>query len=387
MIRKHDYFKLGLFVIIGTCMLAAVVIVLGAGRYFTTSYTIETYFDESINGLEIGSPVKLRGVKIGRVANIDFVGNHYNNIHENGRRYVYVTCDINQDLFKEFGKDNFKEEIAKEVKRGLRVLPTTLGLTGQLFLNLVYADPDNGKTLKVDWTPEYAYIPSEPSTMSRIEKAITTISKTIGSIKQKDIEGIIKDVKSIVGGIDNFMKTEGGQKRATGFWAFSRRQRKHWPEPMTSLPTLLPNHSFRKQPEPSRASTESSTNQVTTSSVPRKKRGVPSPASRKPPMFSPRTLATRAWTKPCPIWLPHWRTSPAHRTTCRQPSPRYTPSPTASMRLSRVRNPISTASLKTLAKSCRISRNSAETPNDTRPAYSSANRQVRPNRKATKVIS
>lgn len=212
MIRKHDYFKLGLFVIIGTCMLAAVVIVLGAGRYFTTSYTIETYFDESINGLEIGSPVKLRGVKIGRVANIDFVGNHYNNIHENGRRYVYVTCDINQDLFKEFGKDNFKEEIAKEVKRGLRVLPTTLGLTGQLFLNLVYADPDNGKTLKVDWTPEYAYIPSEPSTMSRIEKAITTISKTIGSIKQKDIEGIIKDVKSIVGGIDNFMKTEGGQK-------------------------------------------------------------------------------------------------------------------------------------------------------------------------------
>ncbi|WP_319472048.1 MlaD family protein [uncultured Pseudodesulfovibrio sp.] len=212
MIRKHDYFKLGLFVIIGTCMLAAVIIVLGAGRYFTTTYTIETYFDESINGLEIGSPVKLRGVQIGRVANIDFVGNHYKNIHENGQRYVYVTCDINQDLFKEFDNDNFKEEIGKEVKRGLRVLPTTLGLTGQLFLNLVYAGPENDKTLKVDWTPDYAYIPSEPSTMSRIEKAITTISKTVGSIKQEDIEGIIKDVKSIVGSIDNFMKTEGGQE-------------------------------------------------------------------------------------------------------------------------------------------------------------------------------
>ncbi len=212
MIRKHDYFKLGLFVIIGTCMLAAVIIILGAGRFFETTYKVETYFNESVNGLAVGSSVKLRGVEIGRVSDIDFVGNFYQHAHETGSRYVYVSCDIDPDLFKDFDPDTFKNDIANEVKRGLRVRPTSLGLTGQLFLNFVYTDPETDETLDVDWDPDNAYIPSVPSTVSRIEAAITTISKTLSGIKQKDIEGIIHDVKSIVGTIDDFMKTEGGKE-------------------------------------------------------------------------------------------------------------------------------------------------------------------------------
>ena len=43
-------------------MLLAVIVILGAGRFFETTYPLETYFDESVNGLAVGSPVKLRGV-------------------------------------------------------------------------------------------------------------------------------------------------------------------------------------------------------------------------------------------------------------------------------------------------------------------------------------
>jgi len=212
MIRKSDYFKLGAFIILGTSMLVAVIIILGAGRYFETSYKVETYFDESVNGLEVGSPVKLRGVRVGRIASIDFVANVYNKASEMERRYVYVLCEINPDMFGNVDEDEFKALIARGVEHGLRVRPTTLGLTGQLFLNLVYDKTENSSALEVNWTPEDIYIPSEPSTLSRIEEAITTISQTLSSLNKDDITSIIKDVKSIVSAINDFMHTEGGKE-------------------------------------------------------------------------------------------------------------------------------------------------------------------------------
>jgi len=212
MIRKHDYFKLGLFIILGTCMLIAVITILGAGKYFETTYKMETYFDESVNGLAVGSPVKLRGVDIGRVTTINFVANEYEEADKNENRYVFVACEIKPDLFKGISEEEFGVAATREVKRGLRVRPTSLGLTGQLFLNLIYVDPEANAPLKIDWQPDDAYIPSVASTLSRVEEAITTISKTLSSLKKEDIQSIIEDVKSIVSTLGDFMKTEGGKE-------------------------------------------------------------------------------------------------------------------------------------------------------------------------------
>jgi paraquat-inducible protein B len=212
MVRKKDYFKLGLYIILGTGMLLAVVIILGAGRYFQTTFPLETYFDESVNGLSVGSPVKLRGVQVGRVAEINFVSNIYPQANSDEARYVYVRCEINPDLFEELTEETFVSYVNREAQRGMRIRPTSLGLTGQLFLNTVYQDPKSNPPLPIDWSPEYAYIPSVPSTLSKVEEAVTTISKTLSSLKQEDLESIIKDVKSIVGTIDDFMKTEGGKE-------------------------------------------------------------------------------------------------------------------------------------------------------------------------------
>jgi paraquat-inducible protein B len=212
MIRKQDYFKLGAFIIIGTAILVAVIIILGAGKYFKTTYTIETYFNESVNGLDVGSPVKLRGVNIGRVVDIDFVLNTYPGASQEERRYVYVKCEIEPDIFGEINKEKFSEAVREEVAYGLRVRPTSLGLTGQLFLNLTYDADDNTPLLPVAWIPINNYVPSVPSTMGRIEAAISTISKSLSGISQEDLGGIIKDIKSITGAIDDFIKAEGGKE-------------------------------------------------------------------------------------------------------------------------------------------------------------------------------
>lgn len=52
------------------------IIILGAGN-LSKNLILETYFDESIQGLDVGSIVKFRGVKIGTVKEITFVQDKY----------------------------------------------------------------------------------------------------------------------------------------------------------------------------------------------------------------------------------------------------------------------------------------------------------------------
>ena len=66
--RRH--IRLGLFVVISVAILAAVLFVLGGREFFQPTFTFETYFDQSIAGLDLGAPVRFRGVPLGQVSEI-----------------------------------------------------------------------------------------------------------------------------------------------------------------------------------------------------------------------------------------------------------------------------------------------------------------------------
>ena len=65
MSQRANYFKLGLFVIGAIVAGILVLIVIGTGRVLQKRVTIETYFNESVQGLDIGSKMKYRGVEVG----------------------------------------------------------------------------------------------------------------------------------------------------------------------------------------------------------------------------------------------------------------------------------------------------------------------------------
>ena len=77
MSQKANYFRLGIFIIAASAILVAIILALGAGTAFKRTVTIETYFDESVQGLDVGSAVKYRGVQIGRVTRIGFTATQY----------------------------------------------------------------------------------------------------------------------------------------------------------------------------------------------------------------------------------------------------------------------------------------------------------------------
>ena len=204
MIRGGDYFKLGLFVIGGVALLLVVLIALGAGKLFQRTYQMETYINESVNGLEVGSPVKFRGVRVGSVSEIGFVSGKYAKQAE-GYRYVYVLCTLDHDLFGTMGPKPAREQAAEEVARGLRARTISQGLTGQLYLGLDYVEPSRYPPLPIDWEPSSIYIPAAPSTLSQAEQAVLSISNTLNGLDKAELPEAVKSFRRFADSASRFL--------------------------------------------------------------------------------------------------------------------------------------------------------------------------------------
>ncbi len=55
MSAKTNYYKIGLFVIVGFVIVVIGIIVFGAGKFFRAKVTIETYFNQSVQEVPGGS--------------------------------------------------------------------------------------------------------------------------------------------------------------------------------------------------------------------------------------------------------------------------------------------------------------------------------------------
>src|SRR5256885_8902940 len=64
----------------------------GGVSFFTKPQRFLVYFDESIHGLDLGSPVKLRGVRVGRVVDLNIRYDEKNN-----HSVVVVTCELSKN--------------------------------------------------------------------------------------------------------------------------------------------------------------------------------------------------------------------------------------------------------------------------------------------------
>jgi paraquat-inducible protein B len=70
MSQRANPTAIGLFVV-GALVLAVIGVgALGSNQVFDSRTTFISYFDESVNGLDVGAPVKFKGVPIGEVTDI-----------------------------------------------------------------------------------------------------------------------------------------------------------------------------------------------------------------------------------------------------------------------------------------------------------------------------
>ena len=209
MARDNRYFRLGLLLISGFLLIVAAAVAFGLGAAFQRTIPAETYFAESVEGLEYGSPLKYRGVQIGRVKSIGFVAERYPQATGEQSQYVLVELELFEQLPGGLPTTDVISHLAERIAQGLRVRRTTQGLTGITYLEMDFMDPKRNPLLPVDWTPKSLYIPSAPSTISRLEDVLTNISTTLESISKVNFASLVKSIDSMVAEIDQLLKAAG----------------------------------------------------------------------------------------------------------------------------------------------------------------------------------
>ena len=199
MSQRANYFKLGLFVIGGIVAGVLVLVIIGSGRWFERKVIIETYFKESVQGLDIGSKLKYRGVTIGEVTRITFTYTKYQlDLPITQReRYVMVEAQVQPRLLggrAAAGDMTNPENAQMEVDKGLRLRLAQQGITGLAYLEMDYVEPPPA-ALTISWVPENVYIPSAPSTVTAIVNAAQDIMEKLHRV---DFEATIARIDKLL---------------------------------------------------------------------------------------------------------------------------------------------------------------------------------------------
>jgi paraquat-inducible protein B len=221
---------IGLFVVGAIVLVVVAIGVLGSGKLFKESITYVMVFEGSVKGLNVGSPVVFRGVKIGSVSSIHM---HFNYANKAMTILVYSDFEpsqieiVNADeaMAKELTKRDRYANMRELIGRGLRAqLEMQSIVTGQLQIALdfypdkpaVYAGVD--KTIQEiptiptplqELAKKLESLPIE-EILNRVNLAMDGIAKLVHSPELKEsvvnLNIALKDVQSLVRNVDAQVK-------------------------------------------------------------------------------------------------------------------------------------------------------------------------------------
>lgn len=161
-------FSVGLFMTAGLALATLAIIWLGMSSFLRKGEVYVTYFDESVQGLGVDSPVKYRGVPVGRVQAIRIAPDYH---------LIEVLILID-------------DEHAADTKRFDNTVAAlaNVGITGAMFVEIDKARPaDLAMNPPLSFEPKYPVIASKPSDIKKLFREIDDIAMKIQSIDFKGI--------------------------------------------------------------------------------------------------------------------------------------------------------------------------------------------------------
>ena len=189
--------RVGAFVLIGLLAIVSTAIYVGSVRVFGKEVEVLFYFNESVNGLSVGSPVKFNGVPIGKVSDIHISYDQNPAIEET---YVPVFAKIDLDrVHRDLGVDpmiDFRDpaRLDAQVIGGLRVrLEMESIITGQLYVEMGYFAKPNEQFQIVQNSGEYLEVPSMQSTLAELGASASSVMAELATL---DVRGISEALKS-----------------------------------------------------------------------------------------------------------------------------------------------------------------------------------------------
>lgn len=173
--RKTKFF-VGLFMAGGISIAIVTIIWLGMSRIFEKGSHYAVYFDESVQGLSVDSPVKYRGVAIGRVERIRVAPDS---------RLIEVVLIIESGIKAE-------DDMVAQLK--------VVGITGSMFIELDRRkEDDQSRAPQLRFPTEYPVFATRPSDISELFRGIDEIVQKLNLL---DIAGLSDRLKVTLEHID-----------------------------------------------------------------------------------------------------------------------------------------------------------------------------------------
>ncbi len=187
MSKRANPTVIGAFVAGAVALGVSAVLVFGGGELFRAKQEYVLYFEGSIKGLQVGAPVRFRGVKVGTVTDVRVVVDT-----ESFEVAIPVIVEIDPRSVTRLGEDRAPRRlrIDQAIERGLRAqLQLQSLLTGQLFIQLdFYSDKPARFVASNGDIPELPTIPTPIQEIERkfsdfpIEEMLTKFQSTAEGI-------------------------------------------------------------------------------------------------------------------------------------------------------------------------------------------------------------
>ena len=189
---------IGIFVVGAIALVVIAIVILGSGKFFKRTFTVVCFFQGSVGGLNEGSPVVFRGVKIGSVKDIVLRADS-----EKLTFTIPVYIEIEPAKFTVTGPrpKQLGQNLKTFIDRGLRAtLETQSIVTGQMQVSLDFYPEKPAKFVGLDAeTPE---IPTIRTAMQELTEKVEKIP----------IDEIFAKILSAVQGIEKVNFSESARK-------------------------------------------------------------------------------------------------------------------------------------------------------------------------------
>ncbi|MCI0442396.1 MlaD family protein [bacterium] len=209
MSKQANPTTIGAFVVGAITLVIIGILVFSNIRFLTEKQRFVTYFQGSVNGLQVGAPVKLKGVQVGQVTNIEVELNLDEAVV---RTPVYLEVDVSHVKLVATDSDPNGSDLSYEslIRHGLRTkLMSQSLLTGQRYIEINFY-PQTPIEL-VGGNPKLKEIPSLPSETDEI---INDVGIIISKLKKLPLNELVDTLLLIAKNVEQLVSSSEIQNNA-----------------------------------------------------------------------------------------------------------------------------------------------------------------------------